>query len=342
MSKQDRQGVRTPADIERKYNLGDIGNSTVDLIKHATKLEQLSQTLTQFIANTNAKFEDLGEDDKMWFYSGEPTLENYPAVEWTTDELKAKHIGDMYYDVDNGDMYLFKSNDGIYAWESCFGDGVDYDTAYKEGYEVGETTGYNNGYTEGAASVPNPLEYAISVANIFSQVAFTDGYNLTIALPNCTAFTYFCYLSTGLKTVTLKEFKEDFALAMAYAFRNCTSLEMIDFGNKTIKIGVGTDTFRGTTILKEIKGILDLTECTNVNNMFEACNSLEEVRFKANSIKRSISFAKCPKLSSETVQSIIDGLATVETAQTLTLNSAIILTDEQRATITSKNWTLIQ
>ena len=28
MSKQDRQGVRTPADLERKYNLGGMENQT--------------------------------------------------------------------------------------------------------------------------------------------------------------------------------------------------------------------------------------------------------------------------------------------------------------------------
>ena len=48
------------------------------------------------------------------------------------------------------------------------------------------------------------------------------------------------------------------------------------------------------------------------------------------------------KLSAESVQSIIDGLAIVGTAQTLTLHSSIVLTDEQKAQISSKNWTLVQ
>jgi len=61
-----------------------------------------------------------------------------------------------------------------------------------------------------------------------------------------------------------------------------------------------------------------------------------------NSIKSSISIPSSPNLSVDTKQSIIDGLATVETAQTLTLNSAIVLTDEQKATIETKGWTLVQ
>lgn len=143
MSKQDRQGVRTASDIERKYNLGDISKNQDMGSKQAIQLQQVNQDLANFMAKTNAKIEELEENDKMWFYSGEPTLENHPAVDWNTNELKAKHIGDMYYNVDNGDMYIFKSIDGVYAWESCFGGGVDYDTAYNKGYEVGYAEGEN-------------------------------------------------------------------------------------------------------------------------------------------------------------------------------------------------------
>jgi hypothetical protein len=55
-----------------------------------------------------------------------------------------------------------------------------------------------------------------------------------------------------------------------------------------------------------------------------------------------MSLAQSSKLTSESVQSIINGLATVTTAQTLTLNKAIALTDEQKATIQTKGWTLVQ
>ena len=49
-------------------------------------------------------------------------------------------------------------------------------------------------------------------------------------------------------------------------------------------------------------------------------------------------------LSDETIQSIIDGLAdlTEQTTQTITFYATVgaKLTDEQKATITAKNWTL--
>lgn len=71
------------------------------------------------------------------------------------------------------------------------------------------------------------------------------------------------------------------------------------------------------------------------------CEHLREVRFVENGIPASMGFQSA-KLSAESIQSIIDGLATVETAQTLTLKSAITLTDEQKATIYNKGWTLAQ
>ncbi len=91
---------------------------------------------------------------------------------------------------------------------------------------------------------------------------------------------------------------------------------------------------------------LDYSSVTASNiNGFYNCVALVEVRFVANSIKYSISFANCSELSAETIQSIIDGLAdlTGGTAQTLTLHATVggKLTDTQKATITAKNWTLV-
>ena len=61
MSKQDRQGVRTPADVERKYNLGALysgggGDSTEKL---SMQLDQLSKAFSQYVAETNVKIASL-------------------------------------------------------------------------------------------------------------------------------------------------------------------------------------------------------------------------------------------------------------------------------------------
>lgn len=64
MSKQDRQGVRTPADLERKYNLGGAFAGQNSNAKLAQQVAQLSQTLSQYIANSNAAIEELVKKDE--------------------------------------------------------------------------------------------------------------------------------------------------------------------------------------------------------------------------------------------------------------------------------------
>ena len=90
---------------------------------------------------------------------------------------------------------------------------------------------------------------------------------------------------------------------------------------------------------------LNASNTTSFNSTFSQCFALREIRFIENSIKASINFSVCSQLSTETIQSIIDGLAdlTGGTAQTLTLHADVggKLTDTQKAAITSKNWELV-
>ena len=78
--------------------------------------------------------------------------------------------------------------------------------------------------------------------------------------------------------------------------------------------------------------------------MFAGSNGLKEVRFAKGCIKLSLSFASCPFLSDETIQSIIDGLAdlTGGTMQELDFHSDIVnkLTEEQWLQIYNKNWSV--
>lgn len=100
------------------------------------------------------------------------------------------------------------------------------------------------------------------------------------------------------------------------------------------------------TNLKIIDGTpINLSSAIYQNNFTTTLISLEYIRFAANSIKLSITFLQSGNLSAESVQSIIDGLANLTggTAQTLTLHANVgaNLTDEQKAVITAKNWTLV-
>ena len=60
LQKQDRQGVRTPAELEQKYDLGGMSPSSVrDYAKLARSVEQLNTTLAQFMGATNTSISKL-------------------------------------------------------------------------------------------------------------------------------------------------------------------------------------------------------------------------------------------------------------------------------------------
>lgn len=59
----------------------------------------------EFTLSTGQNILDAIESIETYFLAGEPTLENEPAVNWTTDNLKNQHLRDVYYDNDSGKAY---------------------------------------------------------------------------------------------------------------------------------------------------------------------------------------------------------------------------------------------
>lgn len=188
----------------------------------------------------------------------------------------------------------------------------------------------------------NLFEYATQPTNVYTSSPFPDGSEFEINLPIAKNITGLFWATKGLKKITVKGNTAGNLVIIDNAFRELPSVETVDLSGFNCKVKRANTAFYLSRKLKNILGVLDFSEALAYNNLFGYCEALEEVRFKANSIKFSISFANSSKLSAESVQSIIDGLATVETAQTLTLHSSIVLTDEQKATIESKGWTLVQ
>lgn len=143
-----------------------------------------------------------------------------------------------------------------------------------------------------------------------------------------------------------------------YINEQCTSFQQTFMGNgrqeglKTVEIIGNTSTvksfnraFYWRITLENINCEFDFSSATDVGSTFAYSSALKEVRFKANTLSLSISFAQSPNLSAESIQSIIDVLAdlTGGETQTLTFHATVgaKLTDEQKATLTAKNWTLV-
>ena len=79
-----------------------------------------SEDLASFTSTVSGELDDLQSQIdgsiQTWFYNGMPTMSNAPASDWTTDDLKNNHLGDLYYDLDTGYAYRFMVQNGIYSW----------------------------------------------------------------------------------------------------------------------------------------------------------------------------------------------------------------------------------
>lgn len=194
---------------------------------------------------------------------------------------------------------------------------------------------------EGDGSVQNPLEYASQLYQAFQSAVFPDGYELTVDIPNISNLYRAFYGTKGIEKLILKGNVNNNQLNCLGLFQNSNIVE-VDFTEFYMLPTSIYNFCNGVSDLVSLNGIIDMSQCTSVTNAFPDSAKFKEVRFKENTINISISFAYCSGLSSDSVQSIINGLETVTTAQTLTLNKAIVLTDEQKATIQGKGWTLVQ
>ena len=86
MKKQDRQGVRTPADLERKYPLGNTNSDSRNYAALVKQMEQLSTTIAQFIGETKAALNILSDDVKALSDKVEE-LTNPTVIYSVTDNL---------------------------------------------------------------------------------------------------------------------------------------------------------------------------------------------------------------------------------------------------------------
>ena len=120
------------------------------------------------------------------------------------------------------------------------------------------------------------------------------------------------------------------------------TLEIVDLTEFNTNFSYIQEAFRGQKKLKSIFGAINLSNCKNTSNAFTECSALEDIEFVPNTIPISISFSYCSSLTHDSLMSIINGLAVVETTQTLWLSSASKekLTDVEKAIATQKGWTI--
>ena len=92
---------------EAAQNALNVANSA------ASELTDFAQTVTSDLGDLQ---DQIDGNIATWFYAGTPTLTNEPAVNWTTTEEKNQHLGDLYYDTNNGYAWRFMVQNGSYSW----------------------------------------------------------------------------------------------------------------------------------------------------------------------------------------------------------------------------------
>ena len=114
----------TAQDLIKMYNLDSLIADRKQTKASAEKikaLEETSNSLKDFAEEVEKQIEDLEKiaDGKIttYYYSGVPTLTNFPANEWAVEDYE-NHVGDMYYDKETGYAYkfLFDNELNEYLW----------------------------------------------------------------------------------------------------------------------------------------------------------------------------------------------------------------------------------
>ena len=173
----------------------------------------------------------------------------------------------------------------------------------------------------------------------------------------------FCGVRGTEKTIPRINFPENGTTNYAYSFSG-GAIEYIDYYMDTKKgidfgscfstckkltrlVGINTlsatnitEMFLNCTSLESITEPFNISKVTEANKTFNNCAKLKDIRFVAETIKVSISFPSSSLLTAESIQSIIDGLATVETARTLTLHANTKILQSQVDSANAKGWTI--
>ena len=89
---------------------------------NAIAKEKAETEVNNFISNTyttdiNNLQSQIDGQIETFFYDYEPTLQNIPASEWTTNEERKKHEGDLFYWKTKGYAYRFMQDGATWKWQ---------------------------------------------------------------------------------------------------------------------------------------------------------------------------------------------------------------------------------
>lgn len=78
--------------------------------------KDIDDTINDLQTDMDLVREQTDKEYTLWFFDYDPTLENLPASDWTTDELKTMHEQDMFYNRLTGHGYRFEKDGSSWNW----------------------------------------------------------------------------------------------------------------------------------------------------------------------------------------------------------------------------------
>lgn len=109
------------ADATSKANAAQAAAEAAAAQDATAKANAVNTALETYKTATNSTLNSLQDQVdgqvEVWYYSIDPTNSNSPASSWDTDTLKARHEGDLYYNINNGHSWRWLKNGSTYSWQ---------------------------------------------------------------------------------------------------------------------------------------------------------------------------------------------------------------------------------
>lgn len=204
----------------------------------------------------------------------------------------------------------------------------------------GKTYSYGAGYFElniGELSVGS-LDMAFRNKNLSTIT------HIGIDTRRVTSMQYMFHSCGSLKSLDMSGFSTQNVTSMQYMFLHCgslTSLDVSNFNTQNVTNMYGMFQNCKSMFTLNLGNEFDASKVSSVTDMFGNCSSLKTITGSIKNLSISLNLSSCP-LDHDSALRIINGLATVTTAQTLTLNSTTksTLSATEKAVLINKGWTL--
>lgn len=300
-------------------NTGTLDASTITVTNlYATSVQyDANTTLAQRLQSMQ---DQIDNNVETWSGSDVPTLNNYPASDWTTTALKITHIGDVYYvnnpsSPEDGHSYRFYQSGQTFEWVLISDSDITAALQQIDALETNLSTNYYNKSATDNLFIVNNQGVLSTVSSTYSTKTEAQGYasSAQTAAKNYTDSALTNYSTTSEVASAISQTADQIELSVA---QTLTSYSTTTQMNTAIQQSA-------ESILSSVSTTLEDYSTTNQMN--------SAIQQSADSITSTVSSTYATKTQAQ-------GYA--NTAQTNAINSANSSTDtklQSYSTITQLN-----